>query len=96
MFRFTIRDVLWLTVVVALAVGWWVEHNRGDARRRTIVAQAERLRDALAQARQAFRVVHDNFDQAMKLNFQQGSFVYGIPSEPDWSLADQPINTDTH
>jgi hypothetical protein len=23
MFRFTIGDVLWLTVVVALAVGWW-------------------------------------------------------------------------
>ena len=22
--RFTIRDVLWLTVVVALAVGWWL------------------------------------------------------------------------
>jgi hypothetical protein len=25
MFRCTIRDLLWLTVVVALAVGWWVE-----------------------------------------------------------------------
>jgi DNA-directed RNA polymerase subunit RPC12/RpoP len=25
MFRFTIRDVLWLTVVVALGVGWWAE-----------------------------------------------------------------------
>jgi hypothetical protein len=24
MFRFSIRDVLWLTVVVALAVGWWL------------------------------------------------------------------------
>jgi hypothetical protein len=23
MFRFTIRDVLWLTVVVAVALGWW-------------------------------------------------------------------------
>jgi hypothetical protein len=23
MFRFTIRDVLWLTVVVALGVAWW-------------------------------------------------------------------------
>jgi hypothetical protein len=35
MFRFTIRDVLWLTVVVALAVGWWVEHRRySDAHRR--------------------------------------------------------------
>ena len=25
-FTFTIRDLLWLTVVVALAVGWWLEH----------------------------------------------------------------------
>jgi hypothetical protein len=30
MFRFTIRDVLWLMVVVALAVGWYVDsqHKR--------------------------------------------------------------------
>ena len=28
MFRFTIRDVLWLTVLVALAVGWWLDHAR--------------------------------------------------------------------
>jgi hypothetical protein len=28
MFRFTIRDVLWLTVVVALAVAWLVERNQ--------------------------------------------------------------------
>jgi len=28
MFRFTIRDVLWLTVVVALAVGWGMDRNR--------------------------------------------------------------------
>jgi len=27
MFRFTIRDVLWLTVVVALALGWWLERQ---------------------------------------------------------------------
>ena len=24
--RFTIRDLLWLTGVVALAVGWWLDH----------------------------------------------------------------------
>ena len=24
MLRFTIRDVLWLTLVVGLAVGWWI------------------------------------------------------------------------
>jgi hypothetical protein len=29
MFRFTIRDVLWLmVVVVALALGWGIEHQR--------------------------------------------------------------------
>jgi len=27
MLRFTIRDVLWLTVVVALSVGWWLDHH---------------------------------------------------------------------
>ena len=26
--RFTIRDLLWLTVVVALAVGWWLDHAK--------------------------------------------------------------------
>lgn len=26
--RFTIRDLLWLTLVVALAVGWWVDRSR--------------------------------------------------------------------
>lgn len=32
MFRFTIRDVLWLTVVVGLMVGWWLDHRRAAAR----------------------------------------------------------------
>ena len=26
--RFTIRDLLWLTLVVALGVGWWVDHKK--------------------------------------------------------------------
>jgi hypothetical protein len=25
--RFTIRDVMWLTVVVALTLGWWLDHQ---------------------------------------------------------------------
>ena len=33
MFRFTIRDVLWLMVVVAVLAAWWVDRSRlaGDA-----------------------------------------------------------------
>jgi hypothetical protein len=26
--RFTIRDLLWLTLVVALATGWWLDRSR--------------------------------------------------------------------
>ena len=32
MFRFAIRDVLWLTVVVALALAWGVQNRRAAAR----------------------------------------------------------------
>ena len=28
MFRFTIRDVLWLMLAAGLATGWWGEHRR--------------------------------------------------------------------
>jgi hypothetical protein len=38
MLRFTIRDVLLLTVIVALAVGWRLDHQR----------LAEQLRPAVA------------------------------------------------
>jgi hypothetical protein len=26
--KFSIRDLLWLTVVVAILVAWWIDHNR--------------------------------------------------------------------
>lgn len=28
MFRFTIRDVLWLTALVAMGVAWWADRSR--------------------------------------------------------------------
>jgi len=31
MFRFTIRDLLWLMVVVGLSLGWWIDHSRNSA-----------------------------------------------------------------
>ena len=32
MFRFTIRDVLWLTVVVACLAAWWIDHRQQSAK----------------------------------------------------------------
>ena len=31
MFRFTIRDLLWLTLVVALVIGYWFERIKANA-----------------------------------------------------------------
>ena len=37
MLRFTIRDVLWLTVVAALAIGWWWDRFRLDDELRAFI-----------------------------------------------------------
>jgi hypothetical protein len=39
MFRFTIRDLLWLMVVVAVALGWWADHPN-SAKTREALAKA--------------------------------------------------------
>ena len=46
MFRFTIRDVLWLMVVVALAVGWWINWYRWTDANETLRDETTDLRAA--------------------------------------------------
>jgi len=41
MFRFTIRDVLWLTALVAMGAGWGIEHIRLNVINRALVQQQE-------------------------------------------------------
>jgi hypothetical protein len=45
MFRFTIGDVLWLTVVVGLISGWFLTIQFKDARYRYLLDQYNRARD---------------------------------------------------
>jgi hypothetical protein len=54
MFRFTIRDVLWLMVVVALAVGWFVRESM-------FAAELDRQRGEYEYLRQHF----DAFKEAV-------------------------------
>ena len=51
--RFTIRDLLWLTVVVALGVGWWVDRGRlAHAHRQQSAAWRERWNDLVVKLHQ--------------------------------------------
>jgi hypothetical protein len=54
--RFTIRDLLWLTVVAALAVGWWLKH-------RYHIAHEEDLGQQLNQADNSLRISEGELDQ---------------------------------
>ncbi|HEY2413191.1 MAG TPA: hypothetical protein VGI40_13155 [Pirellulaceae bacterium] len=44
MFRFTIRDLLWLMVVVSILCGWWLERSYD---RRRFVIEKKQLYDDL-------------------------------------------------
>src|SRR5437867_2342016 len=46
MFRFTIRDVLWLTAFIAVLLTWWADHARIAADREGIAREQRRWRRA--------------------------------------------------
>jgi hypothetical protein len=48
MFRFTIRELVLLTLVVAMGVGWWIDH-------RTLAPDAELHRRLRERAGMAYR-----------------------------------------
>jgi hypothetical protein len=54
MFRFTIRDVLWLMVVVAVACGWYIERNRLRGVRESLAATRNELSNELHKV----KVIH--------------------------------------
>jgi Tfp pilus assembly protein PilO len=49
MFRFTIRDVLILIAVLALALGWTLDRSRLAQNNRELLTQRNRLADTKAQ-----------------------------------------------
>jgi hypothetical protein len=40
MFRFIIRDVLWLMVIVGMGLGWFAEHSRLTSKNNELAARA--------------------------------------------------------
>ena len=52
MFRFSIRDVLWLTVVVGLGLGWWLDHRASQLQ---IADERVRLLEEIGKAVQLYK-----------------------------------------
>jgi hypothetical protein len=68
MLHFSIRDVLWLTVAVALGVGWWMDHHRVEAS----VSQLQQMMRENSQEREdieALRVAYEKRIHELNVNF---------------------------
>ena len=54
MFRFGIRDLLWLTLSSALAIGWSIDHRRIDRLEAEYARYSNQAWDAAAKAERDF------------------------------------------
>ena len=88
MFRFTIRDICWITVVVALALGLWVQRQEHGRRIQSTRQHAEALRRTLADAEQNETVY---FDKLANVYGFGPMAVEGELVNVDWELIDAPI-----
>jgi hypothetical protein len=55
--RFSIRDLLWAIVVVAMGLAWWSSYRAMDARLLAAAQQARDHRTALTRAKQMVDVI---------------------------------------
>jgi C4-dicarboxylate-specific signal transduction histidine kinase len=58
-FKFTLRDLFWLTVVVAILCGWWLQHRRSEElQNQLVVENAKHRADSLRYELQLARELH--------------------------------------
>jgi hypothetical protein len=62
MFRFSTRDLLWLTLVVGLGLGWFVEHRQLQA----TADHAQARADSLHREARKWRRIAGNFGDALR------------------------------
>ncbi len=88
MFRFTIRDVLWLTVVVGAITGWCVEHSALRQQAEQWEAERERLSNQVSVLeRQKLNTPSVYQEQLQRAWWHYGpGGRSGFSPEVDWSV----------
>jgi hypothetical protein len=67
--RFTIRDLLWLLVAVALAVGWWTDQDRIRRQEENLRLEAQRIQSLpLKRAEAVLQVAKAELALAAQIN----------------------------
>jgi hypothetical protein len=58
--RFSVREIFWLILVVALALGWWIDHT---VRYHEVVKASERYREEVAARERDLAVLRQVIEQ---------------------------------
>jgi hypothetical protein len=69
--KFTIRDLLWLTVVVALGVAWYVDHRRADV----LADKVKVLRESLMGVFTLYRDEKFGPEHHMSMSLEDGEII---------------------
>ena len=72
--KFTIRDLFLVTVIVALVLGWWIDHRRAGAEKAAVEEDASYMADFL------FGYFSAYFEPSDRLNELQRRYRY--PGSP--------------
>ena len=88
MFRFSIRELMLLTALVAISMAWFVESRGAEVaewRSQRVRGHAERLRESLDLAEWECRRMAD------WIEYGQMEAICGNTPRPQWDLAKQAI-----
>jgi hypothetical protein len=91
--RFSIRDLFWATLAVALVLGWWLHYRSIEANRRAVVQHAEKVRSVLTAAKAQCEQLERDAD-FYKTAALHGRFprTYLRPMfDVDWAVLNEPI-----
>lgn len=100
MFRFSIRDLFWATLVVALGLGWWLHYRAVEAKRQqaiqgaqNVVEYANQLKGVLQTAKlQSAQQISETRYYSNAAHKRGAWLIYTkIDYQPDWTVLDKPI-----
>jgi hypothetical protein len=91
--RFSIRDLLWATLVVAMGLAWWNEHrahSETDAKRQAAVRQAYLARDALGESKELLEELWNQIANWWETGERPNKIVKR--ERVNWALLDEPFD----
>ena len=83
--RFSIRDLLWATLVVAMGLGWWMSYRASAAKQLEAVQQTQHHRATLTAAKNWINGIREIYQQ------RTSSRLIYESTELNWSVADEPL-----